>query len=68
MLPHFASGLVLLSPRQLHEALVAKLTFEGSLTGVNSLMSLHIGLLDKGLATEAALVLLHFHVDFFVPL
>ena len=63
---HFASGLMLSSPRWLHKAFVAKLTLVRPFSRVYSFVRLHVGLLDKGFATETTLMLLHVHVDLFV--
>ena len=63
---HFASGLMLSSPRWLHKAFVAKLTLVRPFPSVYSLVSLHVGLLDKAFATETTLMLFHIHVNLFV--
>ncbi len=34
---------------------------------MDTLVRLHVGLLDKAFATEPTFVLLHFHVDLLVP-
>ncbi len=59
---------MLLAPGQLDEAFHTVETLERSLAGMDALVSLHVGLLDKGLATILTLVLFLLKMDLLMPL